>query len=154
MEKAREEGARKACLASTHNGAMNTNIHGEWTGSEVLLLDYDGAARALSMSRPALRDLVYKGRGPRVTKIGRRTFFAVKDLEAFIDRHREPAITETQEPIIVAQAQTRPSDNCGANGPRSLPSLLGLPSRKEAQPALRWSSFASWSARKSPVRFA
>ena len=100
MEKAREEGARKACLASTHNGAMNTNIHGEWTGSEVLLLDYDGAARALSMSRPALRDLVYKGRGPRVTKIGRRTFFAVKDLEAFIDRHREPAATQPMSPMI------------------------------------------------------
>jgi hypothetical protein len=100
LEKAREEGARKACLASTHNGAMNTNIHGEWTGSEVLLLDYDGAARALSMSRAALRDLVYKGRGPRVTKIGRRTFFAVKDLEAFIDRHREPAATQPMSPII------------------------------------------------------
>jgi len=82
---------------------MNTNIHGEWTGSEVLLLDYDGAARALSMSRAALRDLVYKGRGPRVTKIGRRTFFAVKDLEAFIDRHREPATMKTQEPANVAK---------------------------------------------------
>ena len=82
---------------------MNTNIHGEWTGSEVLLLDYDGAARALSMSRAALRDLVYKGRGPRVTKIGRRTFFAVKDLEAFIDRHREPAIMKTLEPVIVSK---------------------------------------------------
>ena len=71
---------------------MNTNIHGEWTGSEVLLLDYDGAARALSMSRAALRDLVYKGRGPRVTKIGRRTFFAVKDLEhrGELARHRGP----------------------------------------------------------------
>ena len=99
----REEGARKACLASIHIGAMNTNIHGEWTGSEVLLLDYDGAAKALSMSRPALRDLVYKGRGPRVTKIGRRTFFAVKDLEAFIDRHREPATMEIQEPVIIAK---------------------------------------------------
>jgi len=82
---------------------MNTNIHGGWSGSEVLLLDYDGAARTLSMSRPALRDLVYKGRGPRVTKIGRRTFFAVKDLEAFIDRHREPATMKTQEPANVAK---------------------------------------------------
>jgi hypothetical protein len=79
---------------------MNKHTHGEWTGSEVLLLDYDGAARALSMSRAALRDLVYKGRGLRVTKIGRRTFFAVKDLEAFIDRHREPAATEIQEPLV------------------------------------------------------
>lgn len=54
-----------------------------------LLLDYPAAADALSMSRGALRDLVYKGRGPVVTKIGNRTFFAIKDLEAFVDRHRE-----------------------------------------------------------------
>lgn len=58
-----------------------------------LLLDYPAAADALSMSRGALRDLVYKGRGPVVTKIGNRTFFAIKDLEAFVDRHREgPAV--------------------------------------------------------------
>jgi len=80
---------------------MNKNIHGEWTGSEILLLDYERAARALSMSRAALRDLVYKGRGPRVTKIGRRTFFAIKDLEAFIDRHREPAPLPAQDPVVV-----------------------------------------------------
>lgn len=54
-----------------------------------LLLDYPAAAAALSMTRGALRDLVYKGRGPVVTKIGNRTFFAIKDLEAFIDAHRE-----------------------------------------------------------------
>jgi len=57
----------------------------------LLLLDYESAAKALSLSRAALRDLVYKGRGPVVTKIGRRTFFAVKDLEAFVDQHRECA---------------------------------------------------------------
>ena len=54
-----------------------------------LLLDYPAAAAALSMSRGALRDLVYKGRGPIVTKIGSRTFFAVKDLERFVEQHRE-----------------------------------------------------------------
>lgn len=54
-----------------------------------LLLDYQGAAKALSMSRGALRDLVYKGRGPVVIKIGSRTFFAVSDLEKFVDDHRE-----------------------------------------------------------------
>lgn len=80
---------------------MNKAIHGEWIGSHVLLLDYDGAAKTLSMSRAALRDLVYKGRGPRVTKIGRRTFFAVKDLEAFIDHHREGAPTHVEKPAIV-----------------------------------------------------
>ena len=56
---------------------------------KIMLLDYEGAAKSLSMTRGALRDLVYKGRGPRVTKIGRRTFFAVKDLEEFVDAHRE-----------------------------------------------------------------
>ena len=79
---------------------MNNPIHSEWTGSPVLLLDYEGAAKALSMSRAALRDLVYKGRGPRTTKIGRRTFFAVKDLEAFIDHHREPAPLPAPAPAI------------------------------------------------------
>jgi hypothetical protein len=78
---------------------MNQPIHSDWTGSAVLLLDYEGAAKALSMSRAALRDLVYKGRGPRTTKIGRRTFFAVKDLEAFIDSHREPA-PQNETPAI------------------------------------------------------
>ena len=118
---------------------MNTNIHGQWTGSEVLLLDYDGAARALSMSRPALRDLVYKGRGPRVTKIGRRTFFAVKDLEAFIDRHREPATMEIREPVVIAKTQTGPSDYCRANGDEE---PLGL----EA-PEFELSRISDWSMR-------
>jgi hypothetical protein len=54
-----------------------------------LLLNYEQAAAALSLSRAALRDLVYKSRGPTVTRIGRRTLFAVSDLEEFIERHRE-----------------------------------------------------------------
>ena len=57
----------------------------------LLLLDYERAAKALSLSRAALRDLVYKGRGPVVTKIGRRTFFAVEDLKAFVAQHRQCA---------------------------------------------------------------
>lgn len=56
---------------------------------EKLLYDYDTAAEILSLSRAALRDLVYKGRGPRVTRIGRRTFFARKDLEYFVEAHRD-----------------------------------------------------------------
>ena len=79
---------------------MNKEIHGARTGPQVLLLDYESAAKALSLSRAALRDLVYKGRGPRTTKIGRRTFFAVKDLEAFVDHYREPAPLQTPPPAI------------------------------------------------------
>ena len=65
----------------------------EASGKAKLLLDYPGAADALSMTIGALQDLVYKGRGPVVTKIGRRTFFAVKDLEAFVDAHRQAPAT-------------------------------------------------------------
>lgn len=75
-----------------------------------LLLDYDQAAQALSLSRAALRDLVYKGRGPAVTRIGRRTFFALKDLEAFVERHREaaPSMT-TLQPTPVKRGRGRPT---------------------------------------------
>jgi hypothetical protein len=54
-----------------------------------LLLNYEQAAAALALSRAALRDLVYKGRGPTVTRIGRRTLFAVPDLKEFVEQHRE-----------------------------------------------------------------
>ena len=56
----------------------------------VLLLDYPRAADALSLSEQALRDLVWKGRGPVVTEIGRRRMFSRKDLEEFVERNRRP----------------------------------------------------------------
>lgn len=56
-----------------------------------ILLDYESAAIVLGLSRPALRDLVYKRRGPATVNIGRRTMFAYKDLEAWVDQHRKPA---------------------------------------------------------------
>jgi predicted DNA-binding transcriptional regulator AlpA len=61
------------------------------SGLTPILLDYDGAAAVLSLSRPALRDLVYRNRGPRCVRIGRRTMFAMADLQEFVDRHRMPA---------------------------------------------------------------
>ena len=51
-----------------------------------LLLDYDNAARLLGMTRAALRDLVYRHRGPATVKLGRRTLFAYRDLEAWSTR--------------------------------------------------------------------
>lgn len=88
---------------------MNTSIDSARTGTPVLLLDYEGAATTLSLSRAALRDLVYKGRGPRTTKIGRRTFFAVKDLEAFIDSHREPALQTPTSVVERPRKRGRPT---------------------------------------------
>ncbi|MDJ0922907.1 MAG: hypothetical protein QNI84_17405 [Henriciella sp.] len=61
---------------------------GTQAGSK-LLYDLQGAAALLSMTPGALRDLCYKGRGPVVTKVGRRTFFYIDDLIAFIRLHRE-----------------------------------------------------------------
>lgn len=58
-------------------------------GKIKLLLDYNEAAEALGMTRAALRDLVYKGRGPVTVKIGSRVFFWVDDLIAFVMAHRE-----------------------------------------------------------------
>jgi hypothetical protein len=56
-----------------------------------LLLDYKAAADALGLTEQALRDLVWKNRGPVVTEIGRRRLFAVSDLEEFVARHRAPS---------------------------------------------------------------
>jgi Helix-turn-helix domain len=56
----------------------------------LLLLDYKAAARALGLKEKALRDLVWKRRGPVVTKIGRRRMFYVEDIKEFVLRHRAP----------------------------------------------------------------
>ena len=55
-----------------------------------LLLDYKKAADALGLTEQALRDLVWKNKGPVVTEIGRRRMFALTDLQDFIKRHRRP----------------------------------------------------------------
>lgn len=43
------------------------------------------------MTRSALRALVYRRLGPAVVKVDRRTRFAYKDLEAWVDAQRMPA---------------------------------------------------------------
>jgi hypothetical protein len=54
------------------------------------LYDYDAAAELLCMTAVALRNRVYRGEGPVPTTIGRRIFFAAKDIAAYIDAHRRP----------------------------------------------------------------
>lgn len=53
--------------------------------SEKLLWNYAEAAGFLSLTEQALRDLVYKGRGPHVTRIGRRALFRPSDVKAWVD---------------------------------------------------------------------
>ena len=44
-------------------------------GSIFLLLDYKRAAQSLGLTEQALRDLVWKNKGPVVTEIGLRRLF-------------------------------------------------------------------------------
>lgn len=60
------------------------------TGVTALLFDYKRAAHILGLTEQALRDLVWKNKGPVVTEIGRRRMFALSDLQDFIDSHRRP----------------------------------------------------------------
>jgi hypothetical protein len=73
-----------------------------------ILLDYNEAARLLCLTRSALRDLVYRNRGPATVKLGRRTMFAYRDLEAWVDAHRKPV--PPQPPVeLPKRKRGRPS---------------------------------------------
>jgi len=52
---------------------------------EKLLWNYEEAAQSLSLTVQALRDLVYKGRGPKVTRMGRRVLFRPADVASWVD---------------------------------------------------------------------
>lgn len=56
--------------------------------SEKLLWTYEEASARLSMSEQALRDVVYKGRGPDFIRVGRRVFFRPDDVMRWIDSLR------------------------------------------------------------------
>lgn len=56
-----------------------------------LAYSYPDAAALLGLTPGALRDLVYKGRGPAVVRIGRRTLFSAVDLANWLEAHRIPA---------------------------------------------------------------
>lgn len=53
--------------------------------SNKLLWDYKETAQNLSLTVQALRDLVYKGRGPKVTRIGQRVMFRPADVRTWVD---------------------------------------------------------------------
>jgi hypothetical protein len=78
-------------------------------GPIVLILDYKRAAQALSLSEQALRDMVWKGRGPVVTVIGRRRFFAMSDLQEFVTSHRRPSlnISYASDSFLLEQRKRR-----------------------------------------------
>lgn len=69
-----------------------------------LLYSYTEAAQLLGLpSVQALRDLVYKGRGPRGVNIGRRVMFRADDLEAFVE-----SLRSDQPPLPPTIVQTSP----------------------------------------------
>ena len=76
----------------------------------LLLLNYKQAAKALGFTEKALRDLVWKRRGPVVTKVGRRRMFYVDDLKEWIARHRapNPPLSDPAIPLNKRGAGERP----------------------------------------------
>ena len=54
--------------------------------TEKLLWTYEETAQRVSLTVQALRDLVYKGRGPAVTRMGRRTLFRPQDVRSWVDQ--------------------------------------------------------------------
>jgi len=51
-----------------------------------LLLTYDEAAKLLGMTTQALRDWVYKGKGPKLVRLGRSVRFRPAELEEWVEK--------------------------------------------------------------------
>jgi hypothetical protein len=65
-----------------------------------ILYTYGEAAELLGLrSAQALRDLVYKNRGPIQTRIGARVLFAYADLAAWAAAHRDIAPPRPSEEV-------------------------------------------------------
>jgi hypothetical protein len=77
-------------------------------GSLNLLLDYKAAADALGLTEQALRDLVWKNKGPVVTAIGRRRLFALSDLQDFVASHRRPPTSPQASHDALPRRRGRP----------------------------------------------
>lgn len=59
-----------------------------WLGAHKIAFSVEETARALSVGRTKLYELVKTGE-IRATKLGRRTLFLVRDIDAFLDRLRQ-----------------------------------------------------------------
>jgi excisionase family DNA binding protein len=57
------------------------------------LLTVEEVATALRTSKKAVYQMFARGRGPRVTKIGRRKLVRREDLLHFLDDNRSPSLT-------------------------------------------------------------
>ncbi len=79
------------------------------TAAVPLLYAYPEAAARLGLTTQALRDLVYRGRGPAVVRLGRRTMFSAADLVAFVERHRVPPPPPANDSAPPKRRRGRPS---------------------------------------------
>ena len=77
--------------------------------SERLIYSYKSAAYLLDMSPQALRDLVYKSRGPITTKVGRRTYFTADDLMVWVTERRSLPNFRMLDEQLPARSAGRPT---------------------------------------------
>ncbi|WP_224705112.1 helix-turn-helix domain-containing protein [Devosia aquimaris] len=88
-----------------------SNLH----ATNPFLYTYQQAATLLGLKTvQALRDLVFRGKGPVPTRIGRRVFFTPADLQAWVDAHRDvpcngDAIVHNPTASAHARRRGRPS---------------------------------------------
>jgi hypothetical protein len=77
-------------ISSLSTGALQALIREVETA--IAFRQNPGARSRLQDVLRAARSAIWstKGAGPATVRIGRRTFFAHKDLEDLVDRHREP----------------------------------------------------------------
>jgi len=64
---------------------QSRHCHGMTDNIEKLLWTYEETAERLSMTVQALRDHVYKGIGPKVTRRGRSVYFRPCDVHEWVD---------------------------------------------------------------------
>jgi hypothetical protein len=62
------------------------------TNDDLRIVSFADAAARLGLTVSGLRDRMYRGVGPRVTRRkGTRPVFTVRDLDAYIEQMRTPA---------------------------------------------------------------
>lgn len=98
----------------------------EIAGPGALVVDEVGAEALLGVSRYLLRRMRNEGRGPALIRLGRLVRYRVRDLEKFIDEHREESSRPKAAPVVAVGAPGRSGTRPAAGEP-GFPATAGKP---------------------------